>query len=175
MNCRKFPRIIFICRFQKKSTLPSNHAKFNHPSAYISLRRIFGNVSYPKIAFYDFLIYIRNTIVNWNACQISPGKIVAAFHLHFHVRLNALRVQIIHFVACHFESSFFPYVDDSETNICGGASIECYKKVEYNFTEYCDCLPSCTQITYDAEITETSDNKREQMAILLDDDQLFKG
>ncbi|KAL5291210.1 hypothetical protein ACFFRR_010551 [Megaselia abdita] len=56
-----------------------------------------------------------------------------------------------------------------ETKVCGPAKIGCYKKAEYevmleefqeieknpNAETKCNCLPACTSITYDAEISNT--------------------
>ena len=66
--------------------------------------------------------------------------------------------------------SFF--AGDRDTEICGGASINCYQNAEKNlygediideftndtvklYREFCNCLPSCTQIKYEAYIDRT--------------------
>lgn len=57
---------------------------------------------------------------------------------------------------------------DKDTEICGAANIKCYNEaedrlLEKDFTEGlgasvipkgCNCLPACTSITYDAEISQ---------------------
>lgn len=67
-------------------------------------------------------------------------------------------------------SILFLHIGDNDTKICGAAKIKCYndaedKLSEKEFTEGlgdniekvksgCNCLPSCTSITYDAEISQ---------------------
>lgn len=63
-------------------------------------------------------------------------------------------------VACCFVS------DDEATPICGSGSIECMKEAEDEMlaeevkagldktAKSCDCLPSCTSITYNAETSQ---------------------
>lgn len=66
--------------------------------------------------------------------------------------------------------SFFSFAGDKDTKICGAAKIKCYNEaedrlLEKDFTEGltgdleavkkgCNCLPACTSITYDAEISQ---------------------
>lgn len=61
-------------------------------------------------------------------------------------------------------------VGDGNTPICGAAKIKCYNDAEDKLSEKefinglsndndvvksgCNCLPSCTSITYDAEISQ---------------------
>lgn len=47
------------------------------------------------------------------------------------------------------------------TAICGSAKVDCYQASEVNLTRQtylnevnCNCLPACTSITYDVEITQ---------------------
>lgn len=64
---------------------------------------------------------------------------------------------------------------DNRTEICGAAKIACYNEAEDKLSkkhfieglkndnlvaahDSCNCLPSCTSITYDAEISQTSFN-----------------
>lgn len=71
------------------------------------------------------------------------------------------------FIACFF---FILLVGDGDTKICGAAKIKCYNDAEDKLSEKeftdglstdteivkrgCNCLPSCTSITYDAEISQ---------------------
>ena len=71
---------------------------------------------------------------------------------------------------------------DNNTKICGHTSLHCYDYVEYNsklvdlepgFGSYekikkraegeCDCLPSCTSIRYDAEVSETDYDRKDTL------------
>lgn len=62
---------------------------------------------------------------------------------------------------------------DDQTKICGSSQIECYNEAEdellshevkhsvnssYDFRANCDCLPACTSVQYDAEISQADFN-----------------
>lgn len=62
---------------------------------------------------------------------------------------------------------------DANTSICGLGKLECYQnaedklrektfveglKNEHSIATSCNCLPSCSSITYDAEITQSKFN-----------------
>ena len=58
--------------------------------------------------------------------------------------------------------------DDNNTRICGSSKISCYDEAEDNFLQEhliprstnfttsieCNCLPACTSLTYDTEISQ---------------------
>lgn len=63
----------------------------------------------------------------------------------------------------------FTFTGDNSTKICGASSIDCYRRadeklfgedviiglkddVARSFREQCNCLPSCTQIIYTADV-----------------------
>ncbi|KAL9702139.1 hypothetical protein quinque_005657 [Culex quinquefasciatus] len=62
---------------------------------------------------------------------------------------------------------------DDQTEVCGASKIECYNEAEdellsqevkysvdksYDFRAKCDCLPACTSVQYDAEISQADFN-----------------
>lgn len=62
---------------------------------------------------------------------------------------------------------------DDRTEVCGASKIECYNEAEdellsqevkysvdksYDFRAKCDCLPACTSVQYDAEISQADFN-----------------
>lgn len=119
---------------------------------------------------YDFLKFIHNAIVNWNAYRISPIQDAVASNSHCQV-MEFSRKQFCIFL---IKSSFYIFIGDTNTAICGSRSIDCYNIAEDVLLEQfykdgldekankekfreglgCNCLPSCTSIAYDAEISQ---------------------
>lgn len=79
---------------------------------------------------------------------------------------------ILAFDYCLFLNNrfIFPFFEgDNDTLICGAAKLDCYSdsvdKLLENYVdsvhngetmnEMCNCLPSCTSITYDVEVSQT--------------------
>ncbi|KAB0793133.1 hypothetical protein PPYR_12753 [Photinus pyralis] len=50
---------------------------------------------------------------------------------------------------------FFPPLHD-KINICGPGSSECVREMKYLEVEPCECLPSCTSVSYDVETSQTN-------------------
>lgn len=78
---------------------------------------------------------------------------------------------LIHYILCCFSGCVkFSSPRDANTLICGAAKLACYNRAEDNWlTEQfkkrstlgvekgkgCNCLPACTSISYDAEISQS--------------------
>lgn len=61
-------------------------------------------------------------------------------------------------------NSFFTIEGEKDTLICGSDKIRCYneaveKMFDQSYMKFCHCLPSCTSLTYDAEILQAKFDK----------------
>lgn len=125
---------------------------------------------------------IHSETVNWNVSPITHTKIAAVLNFLCLVREKS-EILLLHFSILRRKFQLKCLVlfirivtGDNTVPICGFASLQCLtnsqqsivaeklKNVTSGGVDSCSCLPSCTQITYNLEISQADLHYSKMMA-----------